>query len=271
MESLGVWPSAALCCALAVMFVLSLYLVDPGQPRDHPSTVRRRMYAILVVCLLAPSALYLLVWLLLGHMSIVSFMVELGVKLNGFPAAVCFPTLLVVVLYAGPIFQAWLEGTPVIGVSHHRWDIVLRNYIIAPFAEELVFRSCMLPVLVPALGQLRAVLICPLFFGIAHVHHLVEWYRKPGAMPFSEACLTVFFQFCYTSIFGLFEGFLFVRTGHLAANVLCHALCNVLGLPPFDRALAHPRKYLILFVYVVGFVMFFVLLFPLTAPSIYHK
>lgn len=44
-----------------------------------------------------------------------------------------------------------------------RW---LRNQIIAPFTEELVFRACMLPMLVPCTGLGPAVFTCPLFFGV---------------------------------------------------------------------------------------------------------
>jgi len=34
-----------------------------------------------------------------------------------------------------------------------------------PFTEEFVFRACMLPVLVPSLGENWSLLLCPLFFG----------------------------------------------------------------------------------------------------------
>lgn len=44
-----------------------------------------------------------------------------------------------------------------------RW---LRNQVVAPLTEELVFRACMLPMLVPCTGPGPAVLACPLFFGV---------------------------------------------------------------------------------------------------------
>jgi len=34
-----------------------------------------------------------------------------------------------------------------------------------PFTEEFVFRACMLPVLVPSLGENWSLFLCPLFFG----------------------------------------------------------------------------------------------------------
>ena len=38
--------------------------------------------------------------------------------------------------------------------------------MVAPLTEELVFRACMLPMLVPCTGPSAAVLTCPLFFGV---------------------------------------------------------------------------------------------------------
>ncbi|XP_029414413.1 CAAX prenyl protease 2 isoform X4 [Nannospalax galili] len=55
-----------------------------------------------------------------------------------------------------------------------RW---LRNQVIAPLTEELVFRACMLPMLAPCTGLGPAVFTCPLFFGVAHFHHIIEQLR----------------------------------------------------------------------------------------------
>ncbi|NWI13012.1 FACE2 protease, partial [Crypturellus soui] len=55
-----------------------------------------------------------------------------------------------------------------------RW---LRNQVVAPLTEELVFRGCMVPVLLPCTGAARALLAGPLFFGLAHFHHVIEQLR----------------------------------------------------------------------------------------------
>lgn len=47
--------------------------------------------------------------------------------------------------------------------SDVRW---LRNQVVAPLTEELVFRACMLPMLVPCAGPSTAIFTCPLFFGV---------------------------------------------------------------------------------------------------------
>ena len=42
----------------------------------------------------------------------------------------------------------------------------------APLSEEFVFRACMLPILVPALGEGWSVVVCPLLFGVGKVTSL---------------------------------------------------------------------------------------------------
>lgn len=273
LSSISVWNSVSVCCLLSFFFVLSLYFVDPGLPRNHPVTVHRRIWAISVVCLIAPTALYLFVRLQFEAVSIVSFTNLLGIKWNGLFAAICYPTFLILTLYAGPIFHNWVDESSLIGhgLESQRNDIIIRNYVIAPLAEELIFRACMLLFLCPAIGEQYAVLLCPVFFGIAHIHHLIDWYRINDNTSFQQACFSVILQICYTSVFGLFAGFLFVRTRHLVGLVLCHSLCNLMGLPPIYSALMHPKKYLILAVYVTGTILFFSLLFPLTTPSLYSN
>ena len=269
LNSLNVWTSVSACCILSGLFVLSLYAVDIGLSRDHPTTVKRRILAIGIVCLLAPCALFAYVRQL-SSISVGLFVTSLGLKWNGLIAAICFPTLLIFILYAGQFFHNLIDGTALFGHVAQRKDLILRNYVIAPFAEELIFRACMLPLLQPAIGQWYAVLVCPLFFGIAHIHHLVDWYRLNDGTPFSHACFVIVIQFSYTAIFGLFSGFLFIRTGHLISLVICHSLCNIMGLPSVEYALKHPQKGVIIAGYILGAVFFFIFLFPLTSPSLYE-
>lgn len=58
-------------------------------------------------------------------------------------------------------------------------DIVwLRNHIVAPFSEEFTFRACMMPLLLQSFHPITAVLLTPLFFGVAHLHHMIERLRS---------------------------------------------------------------------------------------------
>jgi prenyl protein peptidase len=269
--NVDVWSSVSLCSVLCGLFVASLYLVDLGLPRNHPTTVKRRILAVGVVCLVAPLGLYVYICAHLEAISVASFVSLLGLKWEGLLAAVCCPTILVLTLYSGPIFQNWVDGSPLFGdgVMIQRKDVILRNYFIAPLAEEWIFRTCMLLLLRPAVGDAYAVLVCPIFFGIAHIHHIIDWYRINDGTSFKCACLSVIVQIMYTSTFGLFAGFLFIRTNHFISLVLCHSLCNLMGLPPLELALDHPKRHCILLAYFFGAILFCSLLFPLTSPSLY--
>ena len=44
--------------------------------------------------------------------------------------------------------------------------VFLRNHVVAPVAEEFVFRACMLPLLLQCFQPMTAVFIAPLFFGV---------------------------------------------------------------------------------------------------------
>lgn len=51
------------------------------------------------------------------------------------------------------------------------------------------------------------------------------------------------FQFTYTSLFGFFVAFVFLRTGNIYACIVAHTFCNWMGLPRFwgrvGRTLEH--------------------------------
>ena len=268
-QDLSLQGALLACLGLCSIFVVSLYVVDPGLSRNHPKTVKRRLIAIVGVCICSPFYMWFfsdtevkngrLIWEVLGvHTS------------DGLLPAFIVPLLLVVVLYAGPIVQCLSEKeNPFEHIAEERWDIIVRNYVVAPFAEEFVFRACMMPFLLPTLGALWTVLCCPLLFGVAHVHHLLDWFRRKDGTPLTNALLSVLLQVVYTSVFGVFSAFLFYRIGHLLSPVVSHILCNALGLPPFETLGSHPYRQMVAVVYIVGLVGFILLLQPLTSEALF--
>lgn len=75
------------------------------------------------------------------------------------------------------------------------------------------------------------------------------------------------FQFTYTSIFGWYATYLFLRTGHIAAPILAHAICNMFGFPPFGEMSKHPQRIIIYLCVVAGLAVFFMQLPRLTEPQ----
>ena len=74
-----------------------------------------------------------------------------------------------------------------------------------------------------------AILGSPLFFGVAHLHHLRRHVLE-GA-PLAQALAITGFQLVYTTLFGAFAAFVFARSGSLAAATAAHTFCNFMGLP----------------------------------------
>jgi len=157
----------------------------------------------------------------------------LGLRFHGLLYASILPLLLTMILFIGPLTLHYLDGIFLLYADWNYWRsnlqnlIWIRNHIVGPLSEEFVFRACMLPILVPSLGENWSLILSPLFFGFAHVHHLMEKQRQ--GIDFKQAILGTVFQMSYTTVFGLYSAFLFLRTGHLIAPFLVHMFCNHMG------------------------------------------
>ncbi|KAM4078586.1 hypothetical protein ACB094_09G049600 [Castanea mollissima] len=141
-----------------------------------------------------------------------------------------------------------------------------RNYVVAPLTEELVFRACMIPLLLcGGFKPYTAICLCPIFFSLAHLNHLMEFYSKQN-FSLIKTFMVVGLQLGYTVIFGSYASFLYVRTGHLLAPLVAHIFCNFMGLPKlFSR-----RSGMVSVAFVAGMVGFLWLLFPMTRPDLYN-
>uniref|UniRef100_A0A9J7ZHE6 CAAX prenyl protease 2 n=1 Tax=Cyprinus carpio carpio TaxID=630221 RepID=A0A9J7ZHE6_CYPCA len=249
------WVSILSCLLLACSYVGSLYVWKSDLPRDHPAVIKRRFTSVLIVSALSP----VFVWAWKEFTAIQtgpSLLALMGIRLEGLIPAIILPLLLTMVLFLGPLIHlamdcpwGFIDGIKVVVdpcfwslcLSDMRW---LRNQVVAPLTEELVFRACMLPMLVPCAGPSTAIFTCPLFFGVV-------------------------FQFSYTAVFGAYTAFIFIRTGHLVGPVLCHSFCNYMGFPAVSTALDHPHRLTILSFYILGVVLFFLLIFSMTDPLFY--
>jgi prenyl protein peptidase len=101
-------------------------------------------------------------------------------------------------------------------------------------SEELVWRSFIVPLHILAdFSGKQIVFLTPLYFGIAHLHHLYEFrVTHPEVSPLISI-LRSLFQFTYTSLFGFFAAFVYLRTGNVYTCILAHTFCNWMGLPRF--------------------------------------
>ena len=91
----------------------------------------------------------------------------------------------------------------------------------------------MMPILLGSYSKTGAVIMSPLFFGIAHFHHMIERIRR--GQDVKTAFFISSFQFAYTTVFGMYSAFLFIRTGHLASCVIVHGFCEFFNLFKSDQ------------------------------------
>lgn len=72
-----------------------------------------------------------------------------------------------------------------------------------------------------------------MIFGLAHVHHFYEFRITHPHTPVIGALLRSLLQFTYTTLFGGYATFIYLRTGSLLSVILVHAFCNWQGFPRF--------------------------------------
>ena len=77
----------------------------------------------------------------------------------------------------------------------------------------------------------QTIFVSPLVFGLAHAHHFYEFRVTHRGVPASAALLRSLLQLGYTTAFGAYATFVYLRTGSLLAVFAAHVLCNCMGLP----------------------------------------
>ena len=160
---------------------------------------------------------------------------------------VSFGCLVTILVYLGPIADATrrsrkglvgafqsLFGHHSVNAERYGWLVPARDLVLAPFFEEFIFRGAVLAVLlggVRGVGVQRAVLLSPLFFGLAHVNHYFALKKIYGRR---RALSAVLFQLSYTTAFGVLAGVVFWRCkAGLAGAWSLHASANAFGAPDF--------------------------------------
>ncbi|KAF3429256.1 hypothetical protein E2986_05048 [Frieseomelitta varia] len=264
------------CFVLSVMYVASLYVWNSPYSREHPTVIKKRFFSVFIMSLISPALLYFginekvfqkaTIWELLG------------LRWPGLLQAIVIPLLLTMILFLGPICVQGFNGLwrlytePMYWLGSVRTIIWWRNLVVAPLAEEWTFRACMLPLLLQCFTPTTAIFICPLFFGVAHFHLVVD--RVRAGMNLKHALFISCFQFVFTTLFGAYAAFLFAKTGHLAAPFTAHSFCNHMGCPDFSEVVAvkDPLKRAGLFsLFVIGLVAWCFLLTPMTNPRLFYN
>ncbi|KAG5916659.1 hypothetical protein E4U42_007561 [Claviceps africana] len=239
MSTLGAFALLIIYC---LIYVLPLYAspatrVAAGRPRDATDAIRARIRFASLSTFLCSLATFVRVatssvslahspWRLMGY----------------WPAGVveaCRALLLTCLLFLGPLYEHLLiEGTwrswASLDAPREVWSdwAVWRNMVAGPVTEECLFRSSAVPLLLMAGCSARTIILfSPLVFGLAHLHHFYEFRVTHPQTPLAVAVARSVLQLSYTTLFGAYATFLFLRTGSLLAVVVVHTFCNSMGLP----------------------------------------
>ncbi|KAL5545875.1 hypothetical protein UlMin_005562 [Ulmus minor] len=288
-------PMAAIACAgMASFYVAILYAPTLVLRLPPPSSMKDFMVRRFI-CAAISSVVSVFVCALILPMrsrDVSSLLGVYGIRSDHIWQAVVFPLSLTCLMYAGSLvlksltfielcsdyidsaggfsfecieyaLQRILEWALSVASNVMAW----RNYVVAPLTEELVFRACMIPLLLCGGFKTNSVIfLCPVFFSLAHLNHLMEFYNKQN-YNLIKASLGVGLQLGYTLVFGSYASFLFIRTGHLLAPLVAHICCNFMGLP----TLFSKGKGIVGLAFLAGMIGFLWLLFPMTRPELYNE
>ncbi|EGG16690.1 hypothetical protein DFA_07668 [Cavenderia fasciculata] len=255
---LGGSESILLSIFFTVLFVGSIYVIGPGH-RDDPQVIKNRFKSVFSSSFIA----YLVLYFIIPQQSNI-----IGVNVESMLLGILQPLLLTVILFFGPLVMLYvdydLEDPP---FTFKDFNIYwLRNFVVGPSAEEMVFRSVICPILYFAGFSSTSIILCsPLLFGLAHVHHIYPWKGKK-----LSHFIVVIFQVVYTSLFGMYSSFIFMRTGNLFSCIIAHCFCNMMGLPNFSDVPDHDKKILLSICFIVGLVGFIFLIPILVDPTSFN-
>jgi prenyl protein peptidase len=229
-----------------LLYVLPFYLSPATRPsptlnRDAASVIRARIRTVSLACLISSLSTFYLITVS-GQTTWTEALHLLGCYTVSPLTSIIRPLFLTTLLFLGPLFEkfitqdswrAWLSGLnslfPTLISS-----VGFRNYVAGPVTEEILFRSVLIPLhLLAKKPPAQIVWLTPLYFGIAHVHHFYEFTLTHPHTPTLPALLRSLFQFGYTTLFGWYASFLYLRTASLVTVILVHSFCNWCGLPRF--------------------------------------
>lgn len=260
-------PTSPILCtiyafSLATAFVANLYILVPKEistlPRTSLRQIKWRVFSVIVTFSIALATYpYIFYECADGHGY---FSISTIVKMTNVHKTTLTPLIHVIILYFGSFVTSLLQmklaymkiesrrtstsaPTPTQSLFILRqisqiarrpfsnpWQ-ASRDLLIAPLAEEIIFRVC---IITPFLysGKIGIGGICwiaPLFFGLAHFHHAIQ--KLKGGAKWQHVCFETLFQFTYTTLFGAYASYCFIKFGSLVDIVLLHTFCNFMGLP----------------------------------------
>jgi len=150
---------------------------------------------------------------------------------------VVWPLIITATIFLGPVVDDLLSRRWMGGVSDpsrparrrpNVW-LVLRNWLLGPLVEEIVFRCINCTLLANDFPTHYNVIISGLLFGAAHFHP--QLMQHVFVDMERQLLVDSLVQFLYTSAFGMYVASIFMKTRSLWPAAAVHIFCNAMGLP----------------------------------------
>ncbi|PAV17768.1 Abi-domain-containing [Pyrrhoderma noxium] len=270
-QSQGFWLAGLVASSYVGSVYVSLLIARPRPPlwRNEPAVIKARSLLASFSSILCCSLVYFVARSASDggiHEDTSERTANLTSELLGLSVTPYTAYLVVPALFIGPLYTTYLAGTlPFQQNWNFQTEIVgrlttwegIRNYVMAPISEEVTYRACVLSIYHLA-GYNRKIMIwfAPCWFGLAHIHHAFEMYKRLGrtSSALQMAFFSSAFQFLYTTVFGWLCSFLFLRTASIFIPISAHIFCNIMGFPAIGWELReYPnRKYYIILAYISG-------------------
>ncbi|KAI0883475.1 uncharacterized protein GGS22DRAFT_31247 [Annulohypoxylon maeteangense] len=225
-----------------IIYVVPFYLSSKTRPsstlsRDAPSVIRARIASVSLTSVVC-SAITFVILTSQDRATTAEAFHALGYWPIGLAEA-GKSLLLTAILFAGPLYEYlivdeewrdWLALRP-LSALFTEWT-TWRNIVAGPFTEEVLFRSAAVPLMLAAQTSVTTtIFLSPLVFGLSHLHHFYEFRVTLPNVPTSFLLVRSIMQLGFTTLFGAYATFLFLRSGSLLAIFVVHAFCNCMGLP----------------------------------------
>lgn len=146
---------------------------------------------------------------------------------------VVWPMIITATIFLGPIVDDLINRRfTQIWRSRPNVSTTLRNWVIGPVIEEIVFRCINCTLLSNDFPTHYNILISGLLFGAAHLHPQIMQHVFLDVER--QLIVDSLFQFLVTSAFGMYVASIYLKTRSLWPAAAIHVFCNLMGSPTSD-------------------------------------
>lgn len=133
-----------------------------------------------------------------------------------------------------------------------------KTIIIGPLTEEMIYRSFACTLWEKSgISKMKIIFALPFIFGVSHLNKV--FLTKSLTNITLRDFLPYIVVLIYTTLFGWWESFVWLKTHSYLTCVFLHAFCNYMQFPNFAAALnwGHPVQKIFLYLaYLIGLISF---------------